>query len=404
MNQNNSHLIAGFFRYHREKLNYSLRGLVGDGKVVDLSSLSAFENNKRMLSKQELSFLFDQIGFDYCTVLNNYAFDQEYTQILEFIIFGDTKQAEKMYLSCVDRGVFSTLGSINFTLLQYFLAGLNSQQILTDDICHKLILYYDIEKQSILKISDSIHARNNGEFVVAIEMLKEAEQMSYNLKLRAFVSHQFGIYYGLLGNYAEATVSLLEAKRKYGEIFGLIPLIQVNLSLGTVYFLTNSYSKAEGVYIEAYQGTLLLKNSSHLLTKCFNSLCWFYFNTNQYNKVNELLSDKPDNLCDSTNTYFVLSWASYKVANFEDAVKYALEGQKKFNNDEYACTVYKYIENAALGKKTGQDALLKKAIEMKNKENSNEFNELLIREIIDIYERRKNYEKAFKYAKKLLNR
>ena len=65
MNQNNSHLIAGFFRYHREKLNYSLRGLVGDGKVVDLSSLSAFEHGKRTLKEEQLIVLFNKINYDY---------------------------------------------------------------------------------------------------------------------------------------------------------------------------------------------------------------------------------------------------------------------------------------------------------------------------------------------------
>ena len=67
--QNNSHLIAGFFRYHREKLNYSLRGLVGDGKVVDLSSLSAFEHGKKTLTDVQLTKLFQMIGYDYKQIL-----------------------------------------------------------------------------------------------------------------------------------------------------------------------------------------------------------------------------------------------------------------------------------------------------------------------------------------------
>ena len=74
MNQNNSHLIAGFFRYHREKLNYSLRGLVGDGKVVDLSSLSAFEHGKKTLTDIQLSSLFQMIGYDYKVLLHSYNF------------------------------------------------------------------------------------------------------------------------------------------------------------------------------------------------------------------------------------------------------------------------------------------------------------------------------------------
>lgn len=404
MNQNNSHLIAGFFRYHREKLNYSLRGLVGDGKVVDLSSLSAFEQGKKILTEEQLIALFRMLGCDYIALLKSYDYQQEYKILCEYIYLADIKQAVILFKQCESNGVFDSLGCMNFALIQYVLSSINNKLIEFDSLCIHNAKLYTSEQKVLLKIADAYRFKNSGCFEKAIETLKEVEKISFDSKLRAFISQQFGVYYGLLGNYAEATVSLLDAKRRYGELLALVPLIQVNLSLGTVYFLTNSYSKAEEAYTEAYRSILLLKNSSHLLTKCFNSLCWFYFNTNQYNKVNELLNDKLDILHESTNTYFVLSWASYKVGNSEDAVKYSLEGQKKFSNDEYACTVYKYIENAALGKKTGQDALLKKAIEMKNKENSNEFNELLIREIIDIYERRKNYEKAFKYAKKLLNR
>lgn len=404
MNQNNSHLIAGFFRYHREKLNYSLRGLVGDGKVVDLSSLSAFEHGKKILSRNQLSILFQMIGCDYENVFKSYSFEKEYRTLCEHIYLSEIRQAVVLFKDCELKGVFDTLGCINFALIKYVLSSINDKFIEFDNLSVKFEELYTTEQKALLKIANSYQFKNSGCFEKAIVELKAAEKMFYYPKYCAFISQQLGTYYIWLGNYAEATVSLLDAKRRYGELLGLIPLIQVNLSLGTVYFLTNSYNKAEESYIEAYYSTSQLKDSSLLLTKCFNSLCWFYFNTNQYNKVNELLSDKPDNLCDSTNTYFVLSWASYKIENSEDAVKYSVEGQNKFSNDEYACTVYKYIENAALGKKTGQDALLKKAIEMKNKENTNEFNELLIREIIDIYERRKNYEKAFKYAKKLLNR
>jgi hypothetical protein len=66
--------------------------------------------------------------------------------------------------------------------------------------------------------------------------------------------------------------------------------------------------------------------------------------------------------------------------------------------------VYEYIEKACKGIKTGQDALLRKIIETEDYDNTAEIKELFTYEIIDIYERRKNYEKAFKYAKKLLNR
>ena len=76
--QNKSHLIAGFFRYHREKLNYSLRGLVGDGSVVDLSSLSAFEHGKRKLTEIQLRWLFNKIGFEYEDLLKNCSFAKEY--------------------------------------------------------------------------------------------------------------------------------------------------------------------------------------------------------------------------------------------------------------------------------------------------------------------------------------
>ena len=404
MNQNNSHLIAGFFRYHREKLNYSLRGLVGDGKVVDLSSLSAFENNKRMLSEQQLIWLFRQIGYDYIAVVNNYSFYKEYNKILELIIFGDTKEAIRLFLKCVNQNVFSSLGVVNFSLLQYFLSGLNSIKIGKDTMCQDLKMYYDNNQLSILKIAESIHVRNDGENAKAIELLNEANNLSFDSKLRAFISQQFGIYYGLQGNYAEATVSLLEAKHRYSELLGFICLIQVNMNLGNLYKLTHSFDKAESSYLEAYQSSKFLKESTYLLTKSFNCLCWLYFGMNQYNKVIDLLKEKPKDLVESRNTYFVLAWGYYKIGNYEEAIKYCHEGLEKFSEYSYVCMVYEYIEKACKGIKTGQDALLRKIIETEDYDNTAEIKELFTYEIIDIYERRKNYEKAFKYAKKLLNR
>ena len=66
--------------------------------------------------------------------------------------------------------------------------------------------------------------------------------------------------------------------------------------------------------------------------------------------------------------------------------------------------IYEYIEKACKGIKTGQDALLRKIIETEDYDHDALTEKLFTYEIIDIYERRKNYEKAFKYAKKLLNR
>ena len=404
MNQNNSHLIAGFFRYHREKLNYSLRGLVGDGKVVDLSSLSAFEHGKKMLNDKKLIKLFEMINYDYETILKSYGFEKEYESICEYIYLAEIKQAVTLFNECESKGVFSSLGCINFSLIQYVLSSINDKYIKFDDMCIIFESLYTSEQKVLLKIAQAYQYKKIGCFEKAINVLKESEKMPFDSKLQAFISQQFSNYYVLLGNYAEATISLLDAKRRYGESLALIPLIQVNLSLGTVYILTNSYAKAEDSYIEAYNSTLLLNNSTHLLTKCFNSLCWLYFKMNQYEKVNDLIKAKPNELVESKNTFFVLSWANYKLGLKEEAIKYSLLGQSKFSENEYACIVFKYIENAAKEKKTGQDILLKKAIDTKDYEHNQMIDELFTYELIDIYERRKNYEKAFKYAKKLLNR
>jgi len=234
--------------------------------------------------------------------------------------------------------------------------------------------------------------------------LKDADQLTYNPKIRSWICHKYGIVYSFIGNYAEATVALLEAKNRYAEFLGIIRLIQTNLNLGNVYTLTKSYEKAEESYLIAYERALMLKESTGLLTKCFNSLCWLYFERNQYDKLKEVIDNKPDNLVESENTLFVLAWAYYKLGLVDECVKYCKEARNKYLDREYPQVVFTYIENAALGKKTGQDALLKKAITMKDYEHNQMIDELFTRELIDIYERRKNYEKAFKYAKKLLNR
>ena len=404
MNQNNSHLIAGFFRYHREKLNYSLRGLVGDGKVVDLSSLSAFERGKKILSENQLSKLFQMIGYDYENVLSSYNFEKEYKTLCQHISLSEIKQAVTLFKDCKSRGVFSSLGCINFSLIQYVLSSINDKYITFDHSCILNEQLYTTEQKVLLKIAKAYQLKNIGCFEKAIEILKEANTMSNDSHIRAFISQEFGIYYGLLVNYAEATVSLLDAKKRYGELLGFVSLIQVNLNLGSVYSLTYSYDKAEESFLEAYTKALFLKESSHLLTKCFNSLCVHYFDTNQYLKINDLLNNKPDELVESRNTYFVLAWGYYKIGNYEESIKYCEEGLKKFSEYSYVCMVYEYIEKACKGIKTGQDALLRKIIETEDYDNTAEIKELFTYEIIDIYERRKNYEKAFKYAKKLLNR
>lgn len=404
MNQNNSHLIAGFFRYHREKLNYSLRGLVGDGKVVDLSSLSAFEQGKKILNDNQLVWLFNTIGFDYHTVINTYSFSEEYDNIINLLCLGETKYAFHIFDTCLTKGVFKSLGAVNFFILNDIFQLINNKCPQYLDICVKLERLMHNEQRCILKIALSILKMNDGLFNEMLYLLNEANELTYNTKIKAWITFERGRCFGLTGNYTESIVSLLEAKQRYSEFLGIIRMIQTELNLGSVYTLTNTYIKAEESYMSAYRSALLLDESSYLLTKCFNSLCWLYFNQNEYDKVKILLEDKPDELVESRNTYFILAWAYYKIGNYEEAIKYCEEGLKKFRDYSYVCMIYEYIENVCKGVKSGQDALLRKIIETEDYDNDAFTNKLFTYEIIDIYERRKNYEKAFKYAKKLLNR
>ena len=401
---NKSHLIAGFFRYHREKLNYSLRGLVSNGSVVELSSLSDFEHGKRQLHEDQLVYLFKLIGYDYYEVINAYDFERDYQEIIEHIILGETEAAENKFYYCCEKGVFNSLGTLNFSIIEYFFLVLDEKITGEDFLAYKLTHLMNNDQVAILRVTYSIYKINQGLFNDSIEILNDVEKNTYNAKIQAWIKYLISRPYVLSGNYVEATISLIESKRRYGEIIGIIRMIQSNLSLGTVYSLTNSYAKAEESYLIAYERALMLKESTGLLTKCFNSLCWLYFETNEYDKVRDLLDNKPDELVESRNTYYILAWANYKLGNVEESIKYCEAGLDKFKEYSYVCMIYEYIKKACKGIKTGQDTLLKKIIETEDYDHDKLTERLFTLELINIYERRKNYEKAFKYAKKLLNR
>ncbi|MBR5289503.1 MAG: hypothetical protein IKU28_00715 [Erysipelotrichaceae bacterium] len=377
---------------------------MGDGKVVDLSSLSAFEHGKRNLNEEQLIWLFETIGYDYDEVVKSYDFEKEYLNIVDAICLGETQNAESLFFSCVENGAFNTLGCINFSLLKYVLSTMNSKRILVDSTCIMFEEMYSPIQKAILQVAKACELKILGDFDSAIRLLKEAERMIYDLKIQAWITHLYGVIYGLVGNYVEAAVALLKAKQNYGDFLSVIRMIQTELNLGNIYLSTLSYKKAEESYLIAYQQSMNLKDSSYLLTKCFNSLCWLYFETNQYDKVKNLLLNKPLELVESRNTYFVLAWSYYKIGNYEESIRYCKEGLEKFTDYSYVCMIYEYIMKACKGIKTGQDALLRKIIETEDYDHDALTEKLFTYEIIDIYERRKNYEKAFKYAKKLLNR
>ena len=344
------------------------------------------------------------IGFDYKEVINAYDFFKEYEQILEHIYLGEIGKAETLYYKCVEKEVFKTLGVLNFSLVSFVLSAIDSIDNQCDDACMKSACLLNSDQIAVWKLAESMYYRNDGDYVSAIEALKDAEQYSYKPKIRAWIYQLFGIYYIYSGNYAEATVALLEARNRYADYLGIIRMIQVNLNLGNVYALTRSYAKAEESYMIAYERAKKLKESTRLLTRCFNSLCWLYFETSEYDKVQNLLSNKPDELVESRNTYYILAWACYKLGKKEDAVKYCIAGQKKFKEYSYVCMIYEYIEKACLGKKTGQEALLKKIISTEDYDHDALTERLFAYELMDLYESRGNYEKAYKTAKKLLNR
>lgn len=403
MNKNN--LIAGFFRYHREKLNYSQTGLIDDSSPVSVSSLCDFENGKRILTESQLFYLYNLIGFNYNEIINCSSFNSQYEIILDEIYNGNINNAENLYFSAVNQGVYNTLSTIDFAFLSYVITIITRKELTNHTSiilsCKNLL---SSDQIAILKICDGKLAKDDGKFDAAISCLKDVHSITYNNNIRAWAYYQLGVVYIQTGNYIEALSSTLEARSIYAETLNIKRLIHVNLNLGIMYMDTNSNGHAEESYLLALNAAKQLKDSKKVVTKCFNSICWLYFKTNQYDKVRELIDDKPEDLIENRNTYFVLAWANYKLGNVDECVRYCVEGKKRFPDHEYACTVYQYIENAVKGKKTGQTPLLRKAITMKDYEHNKEIDELFTLELIDIYERRKNYENAYKYARKLLNR
>lgn len=403
MNKNN--LIAGFFRYHREKLNYSQTGLIDDSSPVSVSSLCDFENGKRALSEHQLKYLFNLIDINYSELINTYSFEKEYHQILEYIYSGDLDQATLLFRRCISEHVEQSLGLFLFVFLEYVIKVVRKKELLNDDFiilnCRSLL---DSEQKAILKICEGKFAKHDGRFNDAITCFVDVQSMTYNNKIRAWAFYQLSMVYILCSNYIEALSATLEAKKLYSDKLCLKRLIQVNINLAILYMNTNSYNKAEETYKMVLESLKDFRDSKKLVTRCFNNLCWLYFKTNQYDKISELIDNELNELILSENTLFVLAWAYYKTERVDECVKYCKEAREKYKDREYPQVVFTYIENAVKGKKTGQTPLLRKAITMKDYEHNKEIDELFTLELIDIYERRKNYENAYKYARKLLNR
>lgn len=403
MNINN--LIAGFFRYHREKLNYSQTGLIDDSSPVSVSSLCDFENGKKTLNNEQLIYLFKQIHFDYFNVIKSNSFNKEYITILELIYSGELDSAIDIFEQCLSQGVFDTLGSLNFSLLDYIFTVCWKKEISQNQsiILHCVNLL-TVDQKALLRICEGKLAKDDGRFEDAVSCLKDVYSITYNNSIRAWALYQLGTVYIQMGNYVEALSVTLKARNIYAETLNIKRLIHVNLNLGIMYMYTNSATNAEESYSLALHAAKQLKDSKKIVTKCFNSLCWLYIKTNQYDKINQLIDNELNELILNENTLFVLAWAYYKTGRADECVKYCKEAREKYKDREYPQVVFTYIENAVKGKKTGQTPLLRKAITMKDYEHNKEIDELFTLELIDIYERRKNYENAYKYARKLLNR
>ena len=356
MNKNN--LIAGFFRYHREKLNYSQTGLIDDSSPVSVSSLCDFENGKRTLSDKQLKYLFNLIGYDYFEVLDTNNYENEYFQILEYIYEGEINDATMLYQRCLSEKAHDTIGAFYFVLLDYVIKIVRKKEIASEDmILLDCISLLDSDQKAILKICEGKAAKDVGRFDDAIRCFIDVQSMTYDLNIRAWAYYQLGATYILTCNYVEALSSTMEARKIYAESLNFKRLIHVNLNLGILYMSTNSYSNAEESYRLALDAANQLKDAKKVITRCFNCLCWLYIKTNQYDKISELIDNELNELILSENTLFVLAWAYYKTERIDECVKYCKEAREKYKDREYPQVVFTYIENAVKGKKTGQTPL-----------------------------------------------
>ena len=237
MNKNN--LIAGFFRYHREKLNYSQRGLINDSSPVKESSLCDFENGKRMLNEEQLVYLFRQIGFDYFDVLNSYDFSNEYNHIITEILNGNINNAEALYLECVNKDVYNTLGTLLFSLIAYLLGILtNFNKIELNDCILKLRNHLDDDHVAILNICEAKMLINNGKFNEAIILYNNSLSLTFDNNLRSWIFLMLGNTYSKNGDYYNAQKHIENALSIYSQNLNFRKMIQANLYLS---FLLNNY-------------------------------------------------------------------------------------------------------------------------------------------------------------------
>lgn len=395
-------LNRSYYKNIRIYKGYSLREL---SKLTGIhyQQINRFEQGEFDLDNQQVQILQEILNFS--EYFNCTSYERALNLFNEFyasVVKNDNNLSD--YIKMIPEHYSDINEKIVYLVIQYVISVLDKDEIKSHEIecflskCiidNKLLYHVFFDYKGV-------HLFNNNQYIESIELFKNLLSLDLNDAVKSMVLYHLGFVYKNMNNLIDAFTIFTNAKEGFHSNNNLSRVFGCNLMLANILLRSRKYEDAEREYLDCLHFGNSINIKASEIAKVYRNLSWLFIRKEDYEKA-ELYLDKAK-LIDAKHdlVYVYDTWITYKKKKYNTAKK-KIKFYKSLTTDSEVVMILDlfeslcYTEDRKPTLKTVEQC--KKVYEYFDLTNNVDLTLFYLDILIELLDRRKDYEKIAFYQK-----
>lgn len=283
-------LAGALFKTHRRKRQVPMQVIANQANITN-SSISDFENGKKILSQERLTLLYQCLGMDYAAASDMNEFMNVLDQMIIDICCDSTVNVTYDDISKYENIVNFNECYFLYQLMQLLITIYRNDSFISEVKKNEIIKTLEANVDFVpLKYKAMVYdtlgiCYDHVDYHKAIDYLKKGLHNVTRDELQALIFYHIGMNKNYHGELSEALELFTKAKIIFDEHLIYTRSLMCHIEIGIVYMQLGLSTKAEKNNLECIRYAKKKPELRPKLICAYNNLLWLYIRDKQYAKV-----------------------------------------------------------------------------------------------------------------------
>lgn len=370
---------------------------------IHYQQINRFEQDMFDLNDQQIQILQEILNFsEYYNRTSYMGAMNLFNEFYASVVKNDANLSD--YIKMIPEHHSDINEKIVYLVIQYVISVLDKDEIKSHEIecfLSKCIIDNKLLYHVFLDYK-GVHLFNNNQYIESIELFKNLLSLDLNDAVKSMVLYHLGFVYKNMNNLIDAFTIFTNAKENFHSNNCLSRVFGCNLMLANILLRSRKYEVAEIEYLECLHFGNSIDIEASEIAKVYRNLSWLMIKEKNYDKA-EFYLDKAK-LIDANHdlVYVYDTWITYKKKKYNTAKK-KIKNYKCLTTDSEVVMILDlfeslcYLEDRKPTLKIVEQC--KKVYEYFDLTNNVDLTLFYLDILIELLDRRKDYEKLAFYQK-----